>query len=72
MIRSAPKAGTIAVTILAGPLNYTGVNPKSTAPYRSPASSWRWVGTYSQLVADLAQQAVPARHVGIGLHADRR
>jgi hypothetical protein len=25
---SCTKAGTIAVTILAGPLNYVGVNPK--------------------------------------------
>ena len=26
--QSCAKAGTIAVTILAGPLNYVGVNPK--------------------------------------------
>jgi hypothetical protein len=26
------KAGTIAVTILAGPLNYIGVNPKISCP----------------------------------------
>ena len=26
------KAGTIVVTILAGPLNYAGVNPKVTCP----------------------------------------
>ena len=26
------KAGTIAVTIPAGPLNYTGVNPKLSCP----------------------------------------
>lgn len=26
------KAGTILVTILAGPLNYTGVNPKISCP----------------------------------------
>jgi hypothetical protein len=26
------KAGTVAVTILAGPLNYIGVNPKITCP----------------------------------------
>lgn len=26
------KAGTIVVTILAGPLNYIGVNPKITCP----------------------------------------
>ena len=28
---SCAKAGTIAVTILAGPLNYVGVNPKITS-----------------------------------------
>lgn len=28
---SCAKAGTIAVTILAGPLNYVGVNPKIRA-----------------------------------------
>ena len=27
-VASCTKAGTIAVTILAGPLNYAGVNPK--------------------------------------------
>lgn len=27
---SCEKAGTIAVTVLAGPLNYAGVNPKVT------------------------------------------
>jgi hypothetical protein len=26
------KAGTIAVTIIAGPLNYIGVNPKISCP----------------------------------------
>ncbi|MCW2932181.1 MAG: hypothetical protein JWM19_3143 [Actinomycetia bacterium] len=26
------KAGTIAVTVLAGPLNYIGVNPKVACP----------------------------------------
>ena len=33
-IASCTKAGTIAVTILAGPLNYLGVNPRidCTAP----------------------------------------
>ena len=30
------KAGTIAVTILAGPLNYAGVNPKVHCPQPSP------------------------------------
>jgi hypothetical protein len=29
-ISSCTSAGTIAVTILAGPLNYAGVNPKVT------------------------------------------
>ncbi len=29
---SCAKAGTILVTILAGPLNYVGVNPKVTCP----------------------------------------
>jgi hypothetical protein len=29
---SCAKAGTIAVTILAGPLNYIGVNPKISCP----------------------------------------
>jgi hypothetical protein len=29
---SCAKAGTIAVTILAGPLNYVGVNPKLKCP----------------------------------------
>ena len=33
------KTSTIAVTIVAGPLNYVGVNPKSRA--RSPASNAR-------------------------------
>jgi hypothetical protein len=27
-VKTCAKAGTIAVTILAGPLNYVGVNPK--------------------------------------------
>ena len=29
---SCAKAGTIVVTILAGPLNYIGVNPKIACP----------------------------------------
>jgi hypothetical protein len=29
---SCATAGTIVVTILAGPLNYVGVNPKVTCP----------------------------------------
>ena len=38
-IGSCTKAGTIAVTILAGPLNYTGVNPKinCTVPVPQPS-----------------------------------
>jgi hypothetical protein len=31
------KAGTVAVTILAGPLNYIGVNPKITCPVPKPS-----------------------------------
>ena len=31
------KAGTIAVTILAGPLNYAGVNPKVTCHIPQPS-----------------------------------
>ena len=32
------KAGTIAVTILAGPLNYVGVNPKVSCHLPSPSN----------------------------------
>lgn len=32
------KAGTIAVTILAGPLNYLGVNPKISCHIPKPSS----------------------------------
>jgi uncharacterized membrane protein len=32
------KLGTIAVTILAGPLNYTGVNPKISCTLPKPSS----------------------------------
>jgi hypothetical protein len=31
------KAGTIAVTILAGPLNYAGVNPKVSCKLPKPS-----------------------------------
>jgi hypothetical protein len=31
------KAGTIAVTILAGPLNYVGVNPKVSCTLPQPS-----------------------------------
>jgi hypothetical protein len=32
------RAGTILVTVLAGPLNYTGVNPKISCHLPSPSS----------------------------------
>jgi hypothetical protein len=32
------KAGTIAVTIVAGPLNYVGVNPKTNCLIPKPSS----------------------------------
>jgi hypothetical protein len=35
---SCAKAGTIAVTILAGPLNYVGVNPKISCKAPQPSS----------------------------------
>jgi hypothetical protein len=31
------KAGPIAVTVIAGPLNYIGVNPKITCPVPKPS-----------------------------------
>jgi hypothetical protein len=34
---SCTRAGTIAVTILAGPLNYLGVNPKITCTVPQPS-----------------------------------
>jgi hypothetical protein len=34
---SCTRAGTIAVTILAGPLNYVGVNPKITCTVPQPS-----------------------------------
>jgi hypothetical protein len=34
---SCAKAGTIIVTVLAGPLNYIGVNPKITCPVPKPS-----------------------------------
>ena len=36
-IGSCTKAGTIAVTILAGPLNYLGVNPKLDCTVPKPS-----------------------------------
>ncbi len=37
-ITNCAKAGTIAVTILAGPLNYAGVNPKVACHIPQPSS----------------------------------
>jgi hypothetical protein len=34
---SCVKLGTIAVTVLAGPLNYTGVNPKISCHIPQPS-----------------------------------
>ena len=34
---SCVKAGTIALTILAGPLNYVGVNPKTSCKLPQPS-----------------------------------
>lgn len=34
---SCAKTGTIVVTVLAGPLNYIGVNPKITCPEPKPS-----------------------------------
>jgi len=36
-LTNCAKAGTIAVTILAGPLNYVGVNPKITCHVPQPS-----------------------------------
>ena len=36
-ISTCTKAGTIAVTILAGPLNYLGVNPKVACKTPTPS-----------------------------------
>jgi hypothetical protein len=38
-LANCAKAGTIAVTILAGPLNYAGVNPKVSCRVRVPQPS---------------------------------
>jgi len=38
-IGSCTKASTIVVTILAGPLNYVGVNPKVTCHVPQPSGS---------------------------------
>jgi len=34
---SCAKAGTVAVTVLAGPLNYVGANPKVTCKVPQPS-----------------------------------
>ena len=34
--KSCAQAGTITVTVAAGPLNYIGVNPKITCPAPKP------------------------------------
>jgi hypothetical protein len=36
-VGSCTKAGTTAVTILAGPLNYTGANPKVSCTMPQPS-----------------------------------
>ena len=36
-LASCTKAGTTAVTILAGPLNYSGANPKVTCTIPQPS-----------------------------------
>jgi len=36
-VTNCAKAGTIAVSILAGPLNYTGVNPKISCHVPQPS-----------------------------------
>ena len=36
--QSCAKAGTIAVTIISGPLNYLGVNPKVTCELPQPSA----------------------------------
>ncbi len=36
-VNSCHKAGTIALTIVAGPLNYVGVNPKTTCKAPQPS-----------------------------------
>ena len=35
---SCAKAGTIVVTVVAGPLNYIGVNPKIKCPAPKPSA----------------------------------
>ena len=54
---------------LALPRGLSGVALVISDDQFAPCPAW---GRNSQLVADLTQQAVPARHVGIALYADRR
>ncbi len=54
---------------LALPRGLSGVALVISDDQLAPRPAW---GRNSQLVADLTQQAVPARHVGIALHADWR
>jgi hypothetical protein len=37
-VDSCVKAGTIALTVVAGPLNYVGVNPKTSCTAPQPSS----------------------------------
>lgn len=37
-VTNCAKAGTVLVTILAGPLNYSGANPKITCHLPKPSS----------------------------------
>jgi hypothetical protein len=36
--QTCAKAGTVAATVLVGPLNYTGVNPRITCTLPQPSS----------------------------------
>jgi hypothetical protein len=36
-VENCVKAGTIALTVVAGPLNYLGVNPKTTCAVPQPS-----------------------------------
>ena len=37
-VSSCTRAGTIAITIIAGPLNYVGVNPKISCTVPKPSN----------------------------------
>jgi len=67
-IGSCTKASTVVVTILAGPLNYVGVNPKIDCKVRSPVSedaprraSWRGTPARTRGV-----HSTPARQASMG------